>query len=367
MGSRSCCTASATHRFFAGAFIYTDRVAPADIRHSAQTVFGILILGGGPVLGGMLSGWLADNYANVGGQVDYSAMWRVVALIGLAAAAFFWAFFRERHRSTATILTGMATPVRIEACVDTVESALKAVQGGADRVELCDNLADGGTTPSHGTLLLALERVDIPVFPIIRPRGGSFVHGDDELAVMRADIRHALDLGAPGVVFGVLTSNGDIDTRAIERLREDAGDMSVTFHRAIDVCRDPIRALDTLIRLGVDRVLTSGQRATAWEGRELIGAMVLHAGGRIVVMAGGGVDESNAADVISETGVQEIHVRATSQHREAMRFHDHAVSFRRALPENEEIRSVTDPERINAIRRATKLIERKPTMPSPQR
>ncbi len=239
----------------------------------------------------------------------------------------------------------------IEACVDSYSSALCAQVGGADRVELCDNLADGGTTPSHGALALSLERLTIPVFPIIRPRGGSFCYSEDEITVMEREVVHAAELGAPGLVIGALTKSGEIDEQVVGLLQAVAEDCVLTFHRAFDVCRDPHEALETLIRLGVHRVLTSGQRATAWEGRTLIAELVQQAGDRIVIMAGGDIDERNAVDLVRETGVGEIHVRGTSRVSERMVFHDHPVPFRRPLPTDETERSVTDPERLLAIRK----------------
>ena len=240
----------------------------------------------------------------------------------------------------------------IEACVDSYPSAVAAQLGGADRVELCDNLADGGTTPSHGALALALEQLTIPVFPIVRPRGGGFCYSADEIAVMEGDVGHAAELGAPGLVIGALTRAGDIDEETVGRLQAVAEDCVLTFHRAFDVCRDPHQALETLIRLGVQRVLTSGQRATAWEGRVLIAELVRQAGDRIVIMAGGDIDELNAADLVHETSVREIHVRGTSRVSEPMVFHGHPVPFRRPLPTDETVRSVTDPECLLAIRMA---------------
>jgi copper homeostasis protein len=240
----------------------------------------------------------------------------------------------------------------IEACIDSYPSGLAAQRGGADRVELCDNLADGGTTPSHGTLAVALEHLAIPVFPIIRPRGGSFLYTADEIEVMERDVLHAAELGAPGIVIGALTPDGRVDEATVGLLQAVAEDCIITFHRAFDVCRDPHEALETLIRLGVHRVLTSGQRQTAWEGRALIAQLVQQAGDRIVIMAGGDVDETNAADLVRETGVQEIHVRGTSRVNESMVFHGYPVPFRRPLPTDETARSVTDPERLLAIRAA---------------
>lgn len=240
----------------------------------------------------------------------------------------------------------------IEACVDTVASARQAEAGGADRIELCDNLADGGTTPSHATIATALAAVAIPVFPIIRPRGGGFVYSEEELAITAADLLHARDLGAPGAVIGALTSTGEVDRPTIGALRDLAPDLQLTFHRAFDVCRDPHSALEALIAVGIDRILTSGQRATAWEGRALLADLVRQAGERIVIMAGGDVDESNAVALVQATGVTELHVRCTTRIEEPMVFHDHPVPFRRALPADERTRSVTNPARIQALRTA---------------
>ncbi len=238
----------------------------------------------------------------------------------------------------------------IEACVDTLTSALNAERGGADRVELCDNLGDAGTTPSHGTLRLVLERLAIPAYPIIRPRGGGFVHDDDEVAVMRADLRHARELGARGAVIGAITPDGDIDERLVATLRADAPGISLTFHRAFDVCRDPRVALETLITLGINRVLTSGQAPTAWDGREVIAGLVRQASGRIAIMAGGGVNEENAAELVQITGVMELHVRGATLRRDAGP--TRAIPFRKALSKDELARGVTDAARIAAIRAA---------------
>jgi copper homeostasis protein len=238
----------------------------------------------------------------------------------------------------------------LEACVDTLASAVNAERGGADRVELCADLADAGTTPSHGVLSSVLQRLSIPVFPIIRPRGGGFVYDDGDITIMRADLRHARELGAPGAVIGGLTATGEIAADVIAMLRDEGRDMQLTFHRAFDVCHDAAAALETLIRLGVNRVLTSGQRTTAWEGRETIAALVRQAAGRITILAGGSITETNAADLIRFTGVVELHVRGVTLQRDAGP--DHRIPFRKALPEGESVRAVTNPARIAAVRRA---------------
>ena len=238
----------------------------------------------------------------------------------------------------------------IEACVDTLTSAHNAQAGGAGRIELCDNLGDAGTTPSHGVLRLALEQLKLTVFPIIRPRGGGFVYDDADVDVMRADLRHARDLGAPGAVIGAITADGDVNEEVVTTLRGDAPDMQLTFHRAFDVCRDPHATLEMLIKLGIDRVLTSGQAADAWDGRELIAALVRQSAGRIVVLAGGGVNEKNAADLVRLTGVTELHVRGATLRRDAGP--TSPIPFRTALPKDELARGVTDPARVAAILRA---------------
>ena len=243
-----------------------------------------------------------------------------------------------------------APSVAIEACVDTLTSARNAQTGGADRIELCDNLGDAGTTPSHGTLRLALEQLKLTVFPIIRPRGGGFVYDDNDVAVTRADLQHARDLGAPGAVIGAITADGDVHEAVTAALRADAPDMQITFHRAFDVCRDPHAALEMLIKLGINRVLTSGQAATAWEGRELIAALVRQSAGRIGILAGGGVNENNAADLVRLTGVTELHVRGATLRGDAGP--RSGIPFRKALPKDELARGVTDVARVAAIRRA---------------
>lgn len=240
--------------------------------------------------------------------------------------------------------------IRLEACVDTLTSAHNAELGGADRIELCDNLGDAGTTPSHGVLRLALEQLKLMVYPIIRPRGGGFVYDDHDIAVMRADLRHARDLGAPGAVIGAITADGDVDEAVVATLRADAPDMQLTFHRAFDVCRDASAALETLIRLGMDRVLTSGQAEDAWEGRDMIAQLVRQGAGRITILAGGGVNEDNAAALVEHTGVMELHVRGATLRRDAGPHR--GISFRKALPKDELARGVTDAKRIAAIRSA---------------
>lgn len=199
--------------------------------------------------------------------------------------------------------------VLVEAAVDSLEAALAAERGGADRLELCANLDIGGTTPSAELLAAVKSRVDVPVFAMIRPRGGSFVYSSAECDAMRPEIELARALGADGVVLGMLDERGGIDVPSMRELLSDAGSLPVTFHRAFDELSNSSAALDALIDLGVDRILTSGGATSALAGADSIRALVDHARDRIIVMAGGGVRSHNARELVQRTGVRELHAR----------------------------------------------------------
>jgi copper homeostasis protein len=203
--------------------------------------------------------------------------------------------------------------VKVEICVGDIMSAVAAEAGGADRVELCADISVGGTTPSAGTIASACRRLGIPVQVLIRPRGGDFVYSELELAVMRRDIEVAKDLGAAGVVLGLLTRESAIDRRQTGSLIELARPMTVTFHKAFDQTPDPMEALDALVTLGVDRVLTSGGRETALDGVETLASLVDQAKGRIIVMAGGRLGATNLAAVVRRSGVSEVHVGSAAK------------------------------------------------------
>src|SRR5437588_12184151 len=162
----------------------------------------------------------------------------------------------------------MSGTIVVEACADSIESALAAARGGAHRIELCANLIEGGTTPSAGTLAVCRARLDIAIFVLVRPRGGDFLYSAAELAVMLEDIRRSKQAGAQGIVTGMLSAAGELDADRTRELITAARPLPVTFHRAFDVCRDASRALETLVALGVERVLTSGQAATAPGGAD---------------------------------------------------------------------------------------------------
>lgn len=241
------------------------------------------------------------------------------------------------------------TPV-IEVCVNSVESAIQSQEGGADRVELCDNLFEGGTTPSAGSIALARERLEIKLHVIIRPRGGDFLYSDLEFAIMRRDIVVAKELGADGVVIGLLTAEGEIDVPRTRELTELARPMSVTFHRAFDVARSPFEAMETLIDVGIDRILTSGQEESVSEGAELIAKLIAEAGDRIVIMPGGGFSERNVARIVARTGAREIHVTGFTEVESRMRYRNTRVFMGGTLRPPEYQRPVTSSGVIQNLR-----------------
>ena len=208
--------------------------------------------------------------------------------------------------------------VLVEACVDAIDSALEAEKGGAGRIELCGELLQGGVTPSAGLIAAVWERVEIPVFVLIRPRTGDFLYSHAECDVMLRDVEAAKSLDVDGIVIGALTRVGDIDVGTMSRFIDAAGSMTVSFHRAFDFVRDQDVALEALIELGVDRVLTSGGAATALEGAAALARLVQQAAGRIVILAGGSINATNVGDIVRASGVREVHVRAAERIESAM-------------------------------------------------
>lgn len=198
----------------------------------------------------------------------------------------------------------------LEVCVDSLDGCLAAAEGGANRVELCAALSEGGLTPSAGTIEAARAACALPIMVMIRPRGGDFVYSALEIDAMRRDIGVAKELGAHGVVLGALRPGGTVDEERTRELVAIARPMFVTFHRAFDETRDPFEALETLVRIGLDRVLTSGQAASVVGGLDRLAALVRAARGRIVVMPGGGVRESNVRELVARTGAHEVHSSA---------------------------------------------------------
>ena len=200
--------------------------------------------------------------------------------------------------------------VLFECCADSIESCVQAELAGAGRIELCDGLVDGGVTPSHGKIALATKSVKIPVNVLIRPRGGDFCYSDIEVEIMKLDIHHCKILGVAGVVIGILLPDGSVDRDRMQELIDIARPMTVTFHKAIDVSRNPIAALLDCATLEIDVVLTSGGAATVLDGAETIKSMVdlvNQTGSRTRILAGGGVTAANARELIERTGVHEVH------------------------------------------------------------
>jgi copper homeostasis protein len=243
----------------------------------------------------------------------------------------------------------MKNDLVFEICVDSVDAALAAQEGGGDRVELCADLLEGGTTPSAGTVQLALETLRIPVNVIIRPRGGDFCYSATEFEVMRRDVKLAKSWGANGVVIGILHPNGTVDVDRTRALVEAARPLSVTFHRAFDVTRDPFEALDTLIGLGINRVLTSGQEPSVLEGLDLIANLVKRAGDRIIVMPGGGITARNIAKIAAGSGAREFHFAALGAAEGRMAYRNTRVFMGGELRSPEYTLSVTNPADVGAV------------------
>jgi copper homeostasis protein len=237
----------------------------------------------------------------------------------------------------------------IEACVNSAVSAIEAQKGGADRVELCENLHNGGTTPSRGSILFARKKLDLGLFVMIRPRGGDFLYSDDEFEIMKEDIRAARNTGADGVVFGILLRDGTIDMERMRILADLARPMGITCHRAFDMTADPILAMEDLIVMGVDRILTSGQAPSAPEGTKLIKELISRSAGRIAIMPGSGIKEHNVREVVEATGAKEIHIHLERQEPSRMLFRQDSV-FMGAPDQSEFHQVITDCERIRAVR-----------------
>lgn len=208
----------------------------------------------------------------------------------------------------------------LEIASNSVASALAAQQGGADRIELFDNLAEGGTTPSHGSIAVARERLQIPLFVLIRPRPGDFRYDALETGIMLRDIAQCRQLGCDGVVIGALDAAGDIDVPLCRDLVAAAGPLGVTFHRAFDAARDLPAALEQVIALGCQRVLSSGGQASAQAGSDMLARLVTQAGDRLSVMAGAGISPENITDIATTTGCRELHASAKTVRLSGMRY-----------------------------------------------
>ena len=217
--------------------------------------------------------------------------------------------------------------VELEVCANSLSSALAAQKGGATRVEFCDNLNEGGTTPSYGQLAVARRMLSIPIYPIIRPRGGDFLYSDLEFEIMQADVIACRELGCAGVVFGILMTDGTIDVQRSMELKSLAGPMKVSFHRAFDMTADLSASLETLIDMGFERVLTSGGSPTALEGASEIARLVKQAQGRIQVMPGAGIRPSNVKELLALTSAPAVHASLLSAVQSDMLFRNDSAKM----------------------------------------
>jgi copper homeostasis protein len=244
---------------------------------------------------------------------------------------------------------------KLEICVDSIESALNAQSAGAARVEYCDNLIEGGTTPSYGSIVSARNNLNIGLHVIIRPRGGDFLYSGTDYDIMRRDIEMCGECGVDGIVTGILLPGGSIDVDRTARLFEFAYPMAATFHRAFDLCNDPVQGLEDIIDTGAGRLLTSGQKNSARDGIEMIRSLVVQAADRIIIMPGGGIDESNAAMIVTATKVKEIHLTGRSPVESEMIFRRQGINMGiKGL--HEFSRKVADTERIKKIAGILKMI-----------
>lgn len=208
----------------------------------------------------------------------------------------------------------------LEIAAFSIEAALRALATGADRIEFCENPMEGGTTPSYGSLLLLSQLTKQPIFPIIRPRGGDFLYTDREFQVMQNDLMACKQLGFKGAVIGLLEADGNIDIKRTSALVQAAGKMEISFHRAFDRCKDPIKGLEQLIDIGCKRVLTSGQVPNVGNAIPMIRQLVEQANDRIIILPGSGVRADNIANIVAETGAKEMHSSARKAMSSLMEF-----------------------------------------------
>jgi copper homeostasis protein len=242
----------------------------------------------------------------------------------------------------------MSKPI-LEVCAGSLASALAAQEGGAFRVELCDNLYEGGTTPSIGTIELARLKLSIKLHVIIRPRGGDFLYSDLEYVIIKRDVERCRNVGVDGVVIGFLTADGKVDIERTREIVKMAQPMSVTFHRAFDMARDPFEALEDLKITGVNRILTSGQKNSAIDGAELIARLIRQSAGKVSIMPGGGLSEHNISEFAKVVKAKEYHATLRHVVESGMKFRrdDVFMGGLSAIPEFSILE--TDPTRVKAM------------------
>lgn len=238
---------------------------------------------------------------------------------------------------------------KLEICCYSVESALLAAKCGADRIELCQNYTEGGTTPSFGSIRTALAHLQIPLNVMVRPRGGDFLYSSIEFEIMKQEVQQLKTMGANGVVVGFLQADGQIDLKRTQEMIDLAGDMEVTFHRAFDMCRDPMLALEQLIELGVTRILTSGAKVNVVEGMNMLTQLIEKADQRIIVMPGCGLTPDNLSELLHRTQAMEVHSASKTFISSRMTYVNPDVSMGR-VTEVEEYQTISvDEDRIRAM------------------
>ena len=247
----------------------------------------------------------------------------------------------------------MNKPVVLEICADSVESALAAEAGGAHRIELCSNLLEGGVTPSSGLIATVRDRTSVGLYVMIRPRGGDFCYSADEFEAMEQDVVTAKQLGADGIVFGILNEDGQVDVERTRQLVDMARPLKATLHRAFDMSNDLRKALQDIITSGVDRVLTSGGEQTAENGMENIAKLIRAADDRVVIMAGGGITKANVQRIIAATGVREIHASVRVPVPSRMRHRNERISMG-AIKGREYERFVVMQDRVSHLLEAAR-------------
>ena len=238
---------------------------------------------------------------------------------------------------------------KLEICCYSVESAINAERSGADRIELCDNYLEGGTTPSYATIHYSVEKLNIPVNVIIRPRGGDFLYSDIEYEIIKQDVLAAKKLNANGIVIGFLTSSGEIDIEKTKEIVELAKPLEITFHRAFDMCKDPLKAIDQLKKIGITRILTSGAKNTVIEGINLLAKLVKKAGNEIIIMPGSGVNETNLSELIQKTKAIEYHSSAKTFDNSKMNYFNQDISMGGIDTVNEFSKITVDSEKIKKM------------------
>ena len=245
--------------------------------------------------------------------------------------------------------------MKIEIVVYNIESALKAQEGEADRIELCDNPGEGGTTPSYAVIESVRQHVSMDVFVMIRPRGGDFHYSSYEFYSMKRDIDQCQRLSVDGVVFGILNADGTLDKKRCKELIARARPLKVTCHRAFDMTRDPFQALEDCIEVGFDRILTAGQQATANKGADLIGQLIQKANGRIAIMPGSGVNENTVQEIVQKSKATEIHFSATAFRESAMQYRNPNIAGMGSDEGAEFKLRTVDPQRVKNMRQLAEV------------